>query len=88
MIFAPTYPNLPRSSTTKLLKNPTSWLKKYLDEVQVQSFFVHELLDDQFSCKYHFRLVSEWGHTFTVDLLLQRPRIDTACCSIVSFSLE
>jgi ankyrin repeat protein len=39
---------------------------------QFQSLFINEILDDQFSPKYYFRLVAEWGHTFTVDLLLQR----------------
>jgi hypothetical protein len=46
---------------------------------QFQSLFLNEILDDQFSPKYYFRLVAGWGHTFTVDLLLQhRTNIDTA----------
>jgi ankyrin repeat protein len=48
-----------------------------LDEVQ--SLFVHGLLDDQFSSQDHFPLISCWGHTFTVDFLLHnRTDIDAA----------
>jgi hypothetical protein len=40
--------------------------------VLAMSLFVYEILDDQFSSKDHFPLIQYWGHTFTVDLLLQR----------------
>jgi hypothetical protein len=52
-----------------------------LDEFQ--SLFVYEILDDQFSPKYYFSLVSECGHTFTVDLLLQH-RTDIAASDVSS----
>jgi hypothetical protein len=52
-----------------------------LDEFQ--SLFVYEILDDQFSPNYYFRLVAKWGHTFTVDLLLQR-RTDIAAADVGS----
>jgi hypothetical protein len=39
---------------------------------EVQYLFVYGLLDHQFFSKNHFPLVSSWGHTPTVKLLLQR----------------
>jgi hypothetical protein len=44
-------------------------LFSYLDEVQL--LFVYGLLDNQFLPKDHFLLVTGWGHTSTVKLLLQ-----------------
>jgi hypothetical protein len=45
---------------------------------QFQSLFIYGILDDQFSSKNDFPLVSGWGHTATVDILLQRRNDITA----------
>jgi ankyrin repeat protein len=48
---------------------------------QFQYLFLNETFGNIYSCKHHFSLVSEWGHTYTVDLLLQR-RADIAAADV------
>jgi ankyrin repeat protein len=50
---------------------------------QFQYLFLNETFGNIYSYKHHFSLVSEWGHTFTVDLLLQR-RTDIAVADVGS----
>jgi ankyrin repeat protein len=70
-VFSSRFPHYSRQIIEQLQLLPL------LDEVQ--SLFVHGLLDDQFSSQDHFPLISCWGHTFTVDFLLHnRTDIDAA----------
>jgi ankyrin repeat protein len=61
-VFSSRFPHYSRQIIEQLQLLPL------LDEVQ--SLFVHGLLDDQFTSQDHFPLISCWGHTFTVDFLL------------------
>jgi ankyrin repeat protein len=63
IVFSSLFPDHSRQILKHLQLLPS------LDEVR--PLFLHGLLDDQLSYKDKFLLVSGWGHTLTVDLLLQ-----------------